>query len=79
MGQHEKLIAKARRNPNGISMSEFETLMSQCGWVKDRQRGSHQIWYSLRGERLSVQTRKGMAKGYQVKQFLSFMEEKTDE
>jgi len=78
MSRYEKLIAKARRNPDGVSFSEFETLMSHYGWIKDRQRGSHQIWYSTKGERLSVQTRKGMAKGYQVKQFLSFMKEETD-
>ncbi|MFV9909579.1 type II toxin-antitoxin system HicA family toxin, partial [Rickettsia conorii] len=23
--------------------------MTKCGWVKDRQKGSHQIWYSPKG------------------------------
>jgi len=79
MSKYNKLLSKAKRNPNGISFSEFQTLMTQCGWIKDRQRGSHQIWYSPSGERLSIQTRNGMAKGYQVRQFLSFVKEETNE
>lgn len=79
MSQYDKLFSKAKRNPNGMSFPEFQTLMSQCGWIKDRQRGSHQIWYSPEGERLSIQMRNGMAKGYQVRQFLSFLKEERDE
>ena len=79
MSQFQKLLRKAKRNPNGLSFSEFQTLMIQCGWVKDRQRGSHQIWYSPKGERISIQTREGTAKGYQVLQFLRFIKEETDE
>jgi predicted RNA binding protein YcfA (HicA-like mRNA interferase family) len=72
MSQRQKLLSKAQQNPSGLSFSEFQTLMTQCGWVKDRQRGSHQIWYSPQGERISIQTRNGAAKGYQVLQFLGF-------
>jgi predicted RNA binding protein YcfA (HicA-like mRNA interferase family) len=79
MGRYKKLLSKAKRNPNGLSFSEFQTLMTQCGWVKDRQRGSHQIWYSSEGERISIQTRNGMAKGYQIQQFLSSVKEETDD
>lgn len=78
MSKRHKLFDKAKRNPGGISFPEFQTLLSHCGWIKDRQRGSHQIWYSREGERLSVQERKGMAKGYQVRQFLDFMKEDTN-
>lgn len=79
MGQHTKLFSKAKRNPEGISFSEFQTLMTQFGWIKDRQKGSHQIWYSADGMRISIQNRKGMAKGYQVRQFLSFLKGEDDE
>lgn len=79
MSQYKKLLAKAKRNPDGLSFSEFQNLMTQCGWVKDRQRGSHQIWYSPEGKRISIQTRNGMAKGYQIRQFLVFIEEEIDE
>ncbi len=71
MSHHTKLLNKAKRNPEGMSFADFQTLMTQCGWIKDRQRGSHQIWYSLEGAKLSIQNRNGMAKGYQVQQFLN--------
>ncbi len=73
MSQREKLLIKAGRNPEGLSFSEFQTLMTKEGWVKDHQKGSHQIWYSLEGARLSIQNRNGMAKGYQVRQFLTYL------
>jgi len=77
MGKDKKLLGKAEINPSGLSFKEFQTLMSRFGWVLDHQSGSHQIWYSSQGARISVQNRNGMAKGYQVKQFLkqSKMEE----
>lgn len=49
--------------------------MKHQGWILDHQRGSHQIWYSPKSFRLSVQDRNGRAKGYQVKQFLTKLEE----
>ena len=70
MSKNEKLLKKAINNPAGLSFSEFETLMLRCGWVLDHQTGSHQIWYSPGGARISVQNKKGNAKEYQVKQFL---------
>jgi len=75
MTRKEKLLKKARDNPNGLSFTDFVTLMKQAGWVLDHQSGSHQIWYSENGHRISVQNRKGKAKGYQVKQFLVALNE----
>ena len=79
MTKHEKLLQKALNNCDGLSFSEFQTLMGRCGWVMDHQSGSHQIWYSPQGQRISVQDRNGKAKGYQVKQFLSKLEENNNE
>lgn len=73
MSQREKLLNKARQNPEGLTFAEFQTLMIRQGWIKDHQRGSHQIWYSPEGVRLSIQNRNGMAKGYQVRQFLGYI------
>ena len=70
MSKHEKLLQKAQANHEGLSFEDFQTLMQRCGWMMDHQSGSHQIWYSPKGDRISVQNRKGKAKGYQVKQFL---------
>jgi predicted RNA binding protein YcfA (HicA-like mRNA interferase family) len=67
-----KLLDKARRNPQGLPFSEFETLLSLCGWEFKRQRGSHRYWYSPHKYRLSIQpTKESKAKSYQVKQFLA--------
>jgi len=67
MTKAEKLLAKARNTPSGLSFSEFERLLSQNGWVFDHQKGSHRFWYSHEGFRLPVQPRPdGKAKGYQT-------------
>ena len=70
MVSQQKLLNKAMQNYKGLRFKEFETLLRQCGWTFDRQRGSHRIWYSPKGELLSIQPRGKRAKGYQVKQFL---------
>lgn len=71
MTKRAKLLIKAQNNPDGLSFEDFQTLLRQCEWIFEHQTGSHQIWYSPRGYRLSVQeARNGKAKGYQVKQFL---------
>jgi len=69
--RREKLLQKARNNPSGLSFNDFRALMKYCGWLEDHQTGSHQIWYSPSKFRISIQNRKGKAKGYQVKQFLT--------
>lgn len=51
--------------------------MKQNGWILDHQKGSHQIWYSPKSYRISVQNRNGKAKEYQVKQFLTRLREET--
>ena len=66
MVNQQKLLDKATRNPKGLRFDEFETLLRQCGWTFDRQRGSHRIWYSPNGVRLSLQAKNNRAKGYQV-------------
>ena len=75
MVSQQKLLDKAIRNSNGLRFNEFETLLKQSGWTFDRQRGSHRIWYSSQGVRLSIQPKGNRAKGYQVEQFLQYYEE----
>ncbi len=75
MGKKEKLLDKARNNPNALSFEDFVTLLRHCGWVKDHQRGSHVVWYSPKGYRISIQNKNGEAKGYQVKQFFKQFDE----
>lgn len=70
MGKPNKLLIKARNNAKGLKFEEFRKLLASCGWIQDRQNGSHQIWYSPSKQRISIQNRNGQAKEYQVKQFL---------
>lgn len=71
MNRREVLFEKAQQNPNALKFNQFERLMQDCGWSQRRQRGSHRIWYSPGGYRLSIQPNKSMAKSYQVRQFLA--------
>ncbi|RKU06362.1 type II toxin-antitoxin system HicA family toxin [Candidatus Poribacteria bacterium] len=70
MRRRDRLLAKARNNPNSLNFREFEILLSRCGWIFDHQTGSHRIWYSPRGYRLPIQSKRAQAKGYQVREFL---------
>ena len=80
MNRIANFLEKAQQNPNGLKFNQFERLMHGCEWTERRQRGSHRIWYSPRGYRLSVQPNKSMAKGYQVRQFLAqYNKENKDE
>ena len=79
LSRKEKLIARANQNPKSLSFSDFETLLSLCGWIFKRQKGSHRLWYSPKGYRLSIQLKGSKAKDYQVKQFLKAYEEETEE
>jgi HicA toxin of bacterial toxin-antitoxin, len=78
MSKQEKLLKKAKDNPGGLSFGDFETLMRRFNWVLDHQTGSHQIWYSPKKYRVSIQNRNGKAKEYQVKQFLLRLEEEAN-
>ena len=78
MGTRDKLLEKARRNPNGLRFGDLATVLKQCGWTLDHQTGSHQIWYSPQKHRISIQEgRDGKAKGYQVRQFLEQYDQET--
>jgi len=64
MRRKDRLLAKARNNPNSLRFREFETILSQCGWTFDHQTGSHRIWYSPQGYRLPIQPKeRGTSKG----------------
>ena len=79
MNRRETLLNRARRNPNGLKFREFEQLMRQCGWTQRRQRGSHRAWYSPRQYRIIVQPSRSMARGYQVRQFLTQYDQEVED
>jgi predicted RNA binding protein YcfA (HicA-like mRNA interferase family) len=74
MTRREKLLAKARANPKGLSFAELE-LLAQNGFVLARQSGSHRVWLSPGRRVIPVQSDRGRAKAYQVAQVLRLIEE----
>lgn len=75
MSKVDEILALATRNPDGVSFRDFESLLSGVGFRFDRQSGSHMIYITPKGQRVSIQRRDGMAKGYQVRQVLKLIEE----
>ncbi|MBF0108284.1 MAG: type II toxin-antitoxin system HicA family toxin [Magnetococcales bacterium] len=75
MRKIDKILVLAKRNSDGVSFRDFETLLNGLGFRLDRQSGSHMIFIAPKGQRISVQNRDGMAKGYQVRQALKLIEE----
>lgn len=73
----EKLLDKAIRSPQNLTYKEFETLLVQHGYLKERQTGSHAMWNRAGFPRLCIQDDKGKAKKYQVKQFLEAIDATT--
>jgi predicted RNA binding protein YcfA (HicA-like mRNA interferase family) len=76
MAKGHEIIAAMRRNPKGIS---FEDLCKVCDsfFGEARQKGSsHRIYKTpWRGDpRVNIQSDKGMAKAYQVRQVLNVIE-----
>lgn len=71
------LYEKSKANPKGLRLSEIRTLCECIGLTCDRVKGSHFIYrmddpFFL----ISIQKMKdGMAKPYQVRQLLDFIEE----
>lgn len=74
--QKEKLFERIRNNPYNIRFSDFCKAMVAAGFYFDRQKGSHRIYFhDAIKKRLLVQADKGMAKAYQVKQFIVLLME----
>jgi hypothetical protein len=71
------LFERAKENPKGLRFSELRTLCACAGLICDRIKGSHFIYrrddpFYL----ISIQKMKdGMAKPYQVRQLLCFIED----
>lgn len=79
MNKKTKLLHKARQNPNSVTFKEIQDLAVFYGFIFDFQKGSHKQYkrsddpYGF----MNFQPRKGdkkMAKIYQVRQLLKFIE-----
>lgn len=77
MAKLRKLWEKARNNPNGVRYEDICGLAAAFGFALKGGKGSHRV-YTKAGVNgiLNFQNVGGMAKPYQVRQFLKMVEEK---
>ena len=69
---YEKLLA----NPQNVRFAEFCKVVEAFGYRLDRISGSHHIYEDRAAPRpLNLQSRRGEAKPYQIRQFLRDVEE----
>lgn len=71
----EKLFQKILSGSKNVSFSDFVKLLNAFGFELDRINGSHHIFKHREiTELINIQNVKGKAKPYQIKQFLSIIE-----
>jgi len=71
-----KLLKKAINNPGNLHFEELQNLLERSGFEWVRTGGSHHQYDRKKRKRLlPIQEKNGMAKEYQVRQFLSILEE----
>jgi hypothetical protein len=72
----QRLLEHARATPAGLRFSQLCQLAECFDWVRARQRGGHVI-YKRRGtmQLMNFQDDNGKAKGYQVRQLLTAIDE----
>ena len=80
MNRKQKLFESAKVNPQGVKLSDLEKLATHVGFYLNRIKGSHKQYKRLDDPRdlISFQPdkqNKNMAKSYQVKQLIDFIEE----
>ncbi|MBI5202443.1 MAG: type II toxin-antitoxin system HicA family toxin [Elusimicrobia bacterium] len=71
-----KLLAAIRNNPDNVRYSDICKAVEYLGFAFRNQKGSHRT-YSKPGvvELVNFQNVKGMAKAYQVRQFLRIVDQ----
>ena len=73
--KNEKLFQKILSGSKNVSFSDFVILLNAFGFELDRINGSHHIFKHREiTELINIQNVKGKAKPYQIKQFLSIIE-----
>ena len=71
-----KLLRLARTNPGSLRFSDLCKLAEAFGFAFQRQKGSHRV-HAHDGTRqiMNFQNDRGMAKAYQVRQFLAAIDQ----
>ena len=76
MTTHSKRHEKIKNNPANVRFEEAETWLLSFGFQEREGRGSHKVFtHPLWDGKLTMQSRKGMAKAYQVRQAIKAIEE----
>ena len=76
MGRCEKLLARARQNPAGLTFGELLALAECHGFEHVRTKGSHHLFKRPgRVPLLNFQSWRGKAAPYQVRQLLQVIDE----
>ena len=71
----KKLLRKAIVSAEGLRFQELILLAEAFGFEQSRRKGSHQMFkHAAVSELLNLQDVGGMAKAYQVRQFLRLVE-----
>ena len=70
-----KLLQRALAGPKNLRFGDFVALVEAFGFRRARASGSHHIFqHPDVAELLSLQSKNGKAKPYQIKQFLELVE-----
>lgn len=72
----QKRLEAIKNNPSGVRFDDFSSAIVAAGFTFSRQKGSHRVYTNERSQQtLIIQPgTNGMAKPYQVKQFLAMLE-----
>lgn len=77
MSRDEKLLKKARENPKNLKFSELCRICELVGMKARKPVGSHHPYKRSRPpiHTITIQNNNGMAKKYQIKQVLDFIDD----
>lgn len=76
MTQKRKLLAKILNNQKNVSFDDIATLIEAFGFYQSGVGGSHHVFeHSDIPELVNLQNQRGQAKSYQIRQFLTLLEQ----
>jgi predicted RNA binding protein YcfA (HicA-like mRNA interferase family) len=76
MTKKRKLLAKILNNQKNVSFDDMVTLVEAFGFYQSRVGGSHHVFeHSDIPELVNLQNQKSQAKSYQIRQFLTLLEQ----
>ena len=74
MASVDKIVAKMKRQPNGISPDEAGRVLDYYGYRFDRQNGSHKTYVNGDGDIQTIPKKRPVIKPIYVKQILGKIE-----